>query len=205
MRPSTTEDQKQTGSDPLSDQLIPATAWKRRLISVFIIFNIVAISFGSSKPVAEQSFITKLVNPYLVWTRLLQNWYLFAPEPRRYLVKYRAEITFRNHAMTVWERPYPPKWDFFARHLSYQFQKWDTGSFNLEKPLISNLLWLDLSHYLEKLYANPANPPDHIYYFRSRAAVPPPNESGYVEPDFSHLKWIDDRVHVYTVTDGKLQ
>jgi hypothetical protein len=197
--------QKETDSEPISVQLIPSQPWKRGLISAFIIFNIVAIGFGSSRPVAEQSLITRFVNPYLVWTRLLQNWPLFAPEPRRFIVKYRAEITFRNHAMTVWERPYPPDWDFFARHLSYQFQKWDTGSNNLEKPIISDFLWLDFAHYLEKLYANPANPPDHITFFRSRAAVPPPNETGYAQPDFSHPQWIDDRVHLYTVKDGKLQ
>jgi hypothetical protein len=175
------------------------------LISAFIVFNIVAIAFGSTAPVAEQNALQRFFMPYLVWTRLLQNWRLFVPTPRRFLMNYHAEITFRDGTKKSWQRPYPPNWDFFPRHLAYQFQKWDLASDYLEKPGLSGLLWADLGAYLGRTFDDPVNPPEKIEFFRARADVPPPNETGYVQPDLSHLQWDDRLIHTYSVRERSLQ
>jgi hypothetical protein len=175
--------------------------WRRGVISAFIIFNIVAISFGSTAPVSQQGPVERFFTPYLVWTRLLQNWRLFVPTPKKFFMNYHAEITFKDGTKKNWQRPYPPNWDFFPRHLAYQFQKWDLASNYLEQPGLSSLLWEDLGSYLTRIYNDPANPPEKIEFFRSRADIPPPLETGYAQPDLSQLQWQTQLVHTYTVQD----
>jgi hypothetical protein len=177
----------------------------RNLISAFIIFNIVAIASGSSLPLAQQNPVQRFFSPYLVWTRLLQSWQLFVPSPRTYLINYRAEIKFKDGSVKTWKRPYPPNWDFFPRHLSYNFQKWDLAANYLEKPRLAPLLWTDLAHYLVREYADDNNPPETISFFRSRVDLPPPNETGYVQPDLTHLRWSDQILYTYSVKLGTLQ
>jgi hypothetical protein len=179
--------------------------WRRAVISAFIIFNIVAIGFGSTAPISEQNFLEKIFTPYLVWTRLLQNWRLFVPTPRKFLINYQAEITFKDGTQKTWKRPYPPHWDFFPRHLAYQFQKWDLASNYLEQPVLSSLLWADLAGYLTRIYDSPSNPPEKIEFFRSRADIPPPLETGYVQPDLAHVHWDDQLIHTYFVSERSLQ
>jgi hypothetical protein len=172
------------------------------LISAFIIFNLVAIPFSSSKPAAEQNAVQRFFLPYLRWTRLLQSWPLFVPSPRKFAQKYFADITFKDGSHKIWQRPYPPNWDFFARHLSYSFQKWDLASNYLESR---GPLWDDLAHYLQRLYANPSNPPEIITFMRSTANWPPPNETGYVRSDERLLQWTDQPVFTYHVTDQRIE
>ena len=98
---------------------------KKIFINSFIILNLVAIPIGKSTYISKENVLKRIVTPYLVWTRLLQNWPLFVPSPRTYAIKYRAEIKFKDGTVQIWQRPYPPNWDFFERHLAYSFQKWD--------------------------------------------------------------------------------
>ncbi len=176
----------------------------RILINAFIIFNIIAIPFSSSKPVAQQNMAQRFFLPYLRWTRLLQSWPLFVPSPRKYTAKYRAEIKFKDGSVKTWQRPYSPNWDFFERHLSYSFQKWDLASNYLESR---GPLWGDLAHYLQEQYStgDPANPPEVITFIRATANWPPPNETGYARSDEKLLQWTDRTVFVYHVSDQRIE
>jgi hypothetical protein len=175
---------------------------KKIAISLFIIFNVTAILFSSSKPRPSQNPVERFFSPYLTWTRLNQNWPLFVPSPRKFAMKYRVEVRFKDGSQKVWRRPYPPNWDFFPRHLSYSFQKWDLASNYLGAP---GPLWYDLANYIQRIYWDDANPPEQIVFIRSIGDWPPPNESGYVGPDESQLKWVDHQLFVYSVAEKRMQ
>lgn len=180
--------------------IIVLATWKRNLISFFIIFNILAILIGASKPESQLNPIQKFFNPYLVWTRLLQQWKLFVPDPRTAMVKYSVDITFKDGRMITWQRPYPPNWDFFERHLAYNFQKWDLATDYIEEK---GLLWPDLAHFIEYRFRDEKNPPEIITFIRTKAKIPDPNPIGYVMHDPSEFEWGRFIVFTYHVSTGK--
>lgn len=173
------------------------TRLKRNLISTFIVFNIAAVLIGvGRRNEVDLTPVQKIFMPYLVWTRLLQHWELFVPAPRKYALKYHAEISFKDGTTKSWQRPYPPNWDFFERHLSYNFQKWDLAAGYLEQR---DLLWRDLTDFLLRIYANDQNPPVSVTFIRSKAERQPPHEEGYVMHEDSELQWNDSVVFKYDV------
>ena len=117
-------------------------------------------------------------------------------------MKYRVDIVFKNGQTEVWQRPYPPNWDFFPRHLSYSFQKWDLAANYLDS---SGTLRQDLANYIQHLYWNDANPPVTITLVKSMAQWPPPNESGYVGSDERLLQWTDRVQFVYHVDEKRIE
>lgn len=179
------------------------TLWRHRLISAFILFNIAAIPFSTSRPVRDQNIFQRIFMPYLVWTRLNQHWPLFVPTPRQYAKRYRVDITFQSGRVATWRRPYPPNWDFFERHLAYNFQKWDLASNYLDQR---GPLWVDLAEYIQNLYSDPGNPPIVISLVRETADWMPPNETGFVfhENEINHLHWRDQRVFAYHVAEKRM-
>lgn len=175
----------------------------RWVVNGFILFNLIAvIIFTPPRPPSKQTWIEKVFVSYLWHTRLLQHWELFVPSPRKYAMKYRVEILFKNGDKKTWQRPYPPNWDFFDRHLAYHFQKWDLASNYLEWK---DILWRDLEQFIEKKYSNPTNPPASIALVRSQADWPPPHEYGYVMHEDSELKWRDQVIFTYVVTEKRFR
>jgi len=173
----------------------PLPKWKRVLITFFILFNIAAVAFSTIKPVAKQNAIQRFFYPYLLWTRLSQSWPLFCPSPRKFAKKFRVDIMFKDGTKSSWKRPYPPNWDFFQRHLSYNYQKWDLAGNHLEE---SNDLREDLAKYVTRLYWNDQNPPIIIKVVKSTANWPPPSETGYVQPDVTG-NWVDYVLSIHLV------
>jgi hypothetical protein len=160
---------------------------------LFILFNIVGVLVGKS---FQETAAGKFFYPYLVWTRLLQQWNLFVPAPRKHALKYRVDITFQDGTHATWRRPYPPNWAFFERHLAYHFQRWDLATTRLEQP---GVLWPDLVAFIERLYHNDRNPPVEIALVREFAYWPPPKKSGYVMPELSDLEWSELMLFRYDV------
>jgi hypothetical protein len=177
--------------------------WQRYLITAFILFNVIAIPFSTSVPKGEQNFGQRIFMPYLVWTRLNQHWPLFVPTPRQYAKRYRVDVEFRSGRTVSWRRPYPPNWDFFERHLSYSFQKWDLASNYLDQK---GPLWNDLESYVQRLYWDDANPPIIVSLVRETADWMPPNETGYAfhEDEQEHLQWRDRRLFTYHVAEKRM-
>lgn len=173
----------------------------RAIISVAILFNLIAIPLSSSLPRSQQNFLQRLVSPYLVWTRLNQSWPLFVPSPRKNAMKYRVDIVLRDGQTVSWMRPYPPNWDFFARHLSYSFQKWDLAANYLDNR---GPLWQDLANYIQRKYWSDENPPVTIMLVKSTAVWPPPNETGYVRSDERLLQWSDKTLFTYHVAEKRM-
>jgi hypothetical protein len=188
--------------DKAPQRLSPISRKRRDLLSAVFLFNFLAILCGSSLPRAQQNIAQQFFTPYLRWTRLLQSWPLFVPSPRQNAMKYHVEIQFQNGETKVWQRPYPPNWDFFARHLSYQFQKYDLAANYLDNK---SPLWNDLALYIQNLCWNDTNPPVKITLIKSMAKWQPPNEEGWVGPDERLLQWSDRPLFVYNVQEKRIE
>lgn len=174
---------------------LTAPFFTKTIIYLFIIWNLIAIPFSSSEPISKQNAVESFFLPYLRWTRLLQSWKLFVPTPRKYIMKFRADITLKDGTVVSWQRPYPPNWNFFERHLAYNFQKWDLASNYLTA---SEVLWKDLAEYLIRIYSTDVkNPPVSVSFIRITADVPPPNPTGYVQFNPSRLLWTEHVLFKY--------
>ncbi len=175
-------------------------SWRKPLINFFIVFNITAVIFSSSNVFPKIPVWQTLVYPYLKWTRLQQTWFLF-PEPRRETMKFRFEIEFRDKSIQTWQRPYPPNWNFFDRHLAYNFQKLDlAGPSLLRDPAVQK----DFSSYVMRLHWNDENPPETVKLIVARAPWPVPTEHKLVY-DESKLFWTDNVLATYKVSGKSLE
>ena len=191
-----------TAADPV---LLPMPRWRRRLTSIAILFHLIAIPVGSHLAFHPglASRVTDLLGQYVYGLRIRQYWALFSPEPRRFALRYSAEIKFQDGSTKLWRRPYPPKWDFFDRHLAYSFQKWDLVDAFLD---YRSSLWDGLVHYLVVIHSDdPYNRPETIRFIRSQAAWPAPNPHGWVGGEAKDLAWEDRDLFTYVVRTGTFQ
>ncbi len=179
--------------------------WKTQrqtLLTLFIIFNIAAIVIGCTQVLHIPLEVRKVFYPYLRWTRLAQSWRLFAPEPKRVAIKYRWDITFKDQTKTKWYRPYPGKWNFFERHESYQFQKFDLGSNYLMKDPDARK---DFCSYVMRLHWNDENPPELVELYQEIGKWPAPEDGKPLVYDESTLFYSDLFVARYKVNGKALE
>jgi hypothetical protein len=186
----------------MSANLLPEKRWRRNALSAVILFHLIVVPLGSywTETPDHASALKSLLGNYVYGMRIRQYWALFSPEPRQTAVHYSALIVFRDQRTVLWRRPYPPRWGFFARHLAYNFQKWDLVTNNLD---FKSGLWDSLVHYLMKQYQDPANPIIEIQFTRSYAPWPKPNPVGYVGGEAEDLKWIDQVLFKYDTREQR--
>ena len=171
----------------------------RWVISLFIVWNVFVITLTNTQTMIAPWSVVRLFVPYARLTRVMQRWALFSPEPRRYVHSYFFRIRFKNGMETKWQRPYPPRWGFFARHHSSHWQKFDTASNHME----DSQLWPDLAAWIGRKFANPENPPVEIQLIRHSADIPPPSPSGNVMAPASTLVFKDRVVFDYFPETGE--
>lgn len=171
---------------------------KRLLLSAWIVCNAIPIVYCSDRNLGPLDPAARAFSPWLRWTRLLQHWGLFTPEPVKRVTRYRVEIQFADGQRVLWTRPYPPNWDFFERHLSYAYSKWDLKTGDLRDQ---ELLWPDLANYLADLYWDYGRaPPRRFELIRSQAPLPPPPAEGDVYPDLEKLPWAEQSLGIITIS-----
>ncbi len=169
---------------------------KRRIISAFIIFNIVAISFGTLKPSKEYTLGEAFFAPYLRWTRFIKEWRLFTPEPRRSIERYYVQIELKDGSLIIWRRPYPTNWGFFYRHLCYNFQKWDLAGHQLK---VNRYLWNDVIAHMKRVYADKVSQMATISLRVEAAPLPPPADGIYIRDLIDGLKYSYKTIFAYSV------
>ena len=176
--------------------------WARVLINFFIIWNIAAVTIGSTKIITTPEVARRFFFPYLYWTRLLQGWLLFVPTPRFTTSKFRVDVTFQDGKIESWRRPYPPNWDFFQRHLSYQYQKWDLASDSLTS---SEAVKKDFARFVLRMKWNEINPPVLVEVVCERAEWPAPHPTGYAFHEDRELVWHNIYIGKYQVKDKGIE
>jgi hypothetical protein len=169
----------------------------KAVISIFIIFNALASVIPPIKSRSQQNVVERFFYPYALWTRTLQEWSLFTPNPRTSIVYYKYEIQFKNGEKKDWVRPYPENWAFFQRHLAYNWQKFDLAGHNLDRPT----LYPDVADYVSRRFQNESNPPTTVKLFREEAPLPPPKPSGDAWPLQNELHWTAISLFTYDVAE----
>ncbi len=176
---------------------------KRRkiIISLFIILNILTAMIVPIKSRSDQNVLQRFFYPYALWTRLLQDWSLFTPNPRAKHIYYRFDVYFRDGAKTTWIRPYSENWDFFQRHLAYNWQKLDLAGHNLDKPF----LYPDIADFIKRKFWSDANPPSKIILNRVEASWSEPRTVGFVGPILEGMYYHDRVMFTYFVSEDKFE
>jgi len=171
---------------------------RQKFISTFIIFNVLAILIAPVKTVKDQNLIQKPFYYYALWTRLLQRWNLFAPDPRKDATYYRVEVTFNDFSQYMWRRPYPTNWGFFYRHLCYNWQKYDLAVTHMEYPQF----WDDIVNFIahQDFITKPIK---RIRLSKMKSPWPPPKLEGYAFTEVKDLIWQDVTVFVYDFENKK--
>jgi len=132
--------------------------------------------------------------PYARFTRVMQRWSLFCPEPRRYVSSYYFVATYRDGSTRRWQRPFPPHWGYIARLHSANWQKFDSASHHME----DRQLWPDLARWASSKLASPGEgAPIQLQLFRHFAVTPPPNPTGEVQHDAKDFQFIERPIFTY--------
>jgi len=170
----------------------------RLFISLFILLNIATVLLTNTQSAFVPADYVRPLEIYGRYTRLLQRWSLFSPEPRRFVQLFFFEILYRDGSKSTWERPMPEVSGFFQREHAYNWQKIDTASNHLE----DQHLWPDLGRWAARKFWDEKNPPQTVRLVRRIAAISPPLEDG-VWRETRDLKFTEQVVFTYDVASGE--
>lgn len=170
---------------------------RQRIISAFIILQTITI-IQPTKTFENQSAAQKPFYIFGLWTRTLQTWNLFAPEPRRYASYYQVEVMYNDFTKYMWRRPYPTNWGFFYRHLCYNWQKYDLAATHMEMPIV----WDDIVNFIVR-QDFVTKSIKRVRLSKMVAPWPPPKSSGYVFTEVEDLHWTDSTIFVYDLEQKK--
>jgi hypothetical protein len=98
--------------------------FRRGVISVFILFHLVAITciaFPFDLPPIRN--MKALVKPYMVWAGLFQTWDMFAPNPEGINSYIKTVVISRDRHMHVWSFPRMEELGFLERYKKERYRK----------------------------------------------------------------------------------
>ena len=99
-----------------------STSIGRAVISVFLLFTIIALIFWNLPDSELKERSLRVVRPYVNATGLNQNWGVFAPNPRRVTWDVYARVEFADGGETIW---HVPRGDaVIGSYWDYRWRKW---------------------------------------------------------------------------------
>ncbi len=145
--------------------------WKRKAVTAFLVFHLVAITCWCL-PVNSlvPGRVKEVVRPYMLWAGLFQAWDMFAPEPSKLNLYVEARITFRDGQTRVWKFPRMQELGFVERYIKERYRKFATERLRVDE---NAALWPDAARYIARVNNNPANPPVVVELERSWFEIPP--------------------------------
>ncbi len=151
---------------------------KRTAITVFIVFNLVAI-VAWAVPIDSPftATVRSAVGRYVLFVGLFQKWDMFSPDPSRLNNFVSATITYRNGERRLWVFPRMEMLGYFDRYAKERYRKYANDNLRLDS---NAQLWPDAARYVARINnTNPANPPVSVVLIRYWSTVPPPDPNGY--------------------------
>ena len=142
--------------------------YMRGAISVFILFNLIAItSWAVPLNVPPLREIKEIVRPYLLWTGLFQSWDFFAPNPRPVNSYIEAVAVTQNHHMRVFYFPRMDQLSFGERYREERYRKF------AEVLSDSNYaaLWPDVAKHVARLLNSAGDPPKMVILMKFQAPI----------------------------------
>jgi hypothetical protein len=187
--PGEARGQKRPGVIPEPENLQTET-FRRGVISVFILFHLVAITcmaFPFDLPPFRN--IKDLVKPYMVWAGLFQTWDMFAPNPEAVNSYIKTVVISRDRHMHVWSFPRMEELGFVERYRKERYRK-----FSDVLPQPQNApLWPDVATHAARQFSSQSDPPEKVLLIEFQSDIPPAAE-GAPDPAPRPSVFYDDYV-----------
>lgn len=140
----------------------------RGAISVFILFNLVAIvSWAVPLNVPPLPQIKEIVRPYLLWSGLFQSWDFFAPNPRPVNSYIQAVGVTADRHMRVFDFPRMEQLSYSKRYREERYRKFAEV---LSEPAYA-ALWPDVARHIARLLNSADGPPRMVILMKSEAPI----------------------------------
>jgi hypothetical protein len=159
---------------PLAISIPELTRFRRPLISVFIVANVLAIvSWSVPYDCGAKRFFDGLFGPYLCCTGLWQGWDMFAPDPIQNRFRMDAVVTRRDGTSVVWKFPDLEKLGVFERYQKERYRKWGHDNVRIDSK---RGLWEPTARYIARQVGGRHNPPVRVEMRRIWTPVLAPGE-----------------------------
>jgi hypothetical protein len=152
-------------SEPVNAE---APGFLRGAISIFILFNLIAITSWAVPlhyPPLRQ--IKELVRPYLLWAGLFQSWDFFAPNPRPVNSYIEAVALTQNRHMRVFDFPRMEQLSFGKRYREERYRKFAEV---LCDPTYA-ALWPDVAKHVARSLNSAADPPQMVILMKFQSPI----------------------------------
>ena len=144
--------------------------FRRGVISVFILFHLVAITCVAlpwNLPITGS--IKDLVRPYMRWTGLYQTWDMFGPDPEKVNSYVKSVIVTQDHHMRVWSFPRMEELSFGKRYEKERYRKF----LEVLPQTQFALLWPDVARHLARSLNGQADPSDKVMLIQFQSEIRP--------------------------------
>jgi hypothetical protein len=142
--------------------------FRRGAISIFILFNMVAIlSWAIPLNVAPLPQVKEIVRPYLLWTGLFQSWDFFAPNPRPVNSYIQAVAVTQDHHMRVFDFPRMEQLNYAKRYREERYRKFAEVLCDSRYAA----LWPDVARHVARLLNNSTDPPRMVILMKFQTPI----------------------------------
>jgi hypothetical protein len=158
----------------------------RVALSLFVAFTVVSLAFWNMPNGHLKSGAVKVVRPFVIWSGLDQTWSVFAPDPRRDVIDFEAQIAYANGKREVWRMPDGDP--FVGDYRAYHWQKlMESGIQDAKK----NELWEPLAAWIARTHRHAGKVPVEVvlvrrFYTLSQPGTHPIKPRYKVVPNFTY-------------------
>jgi hypothetical protein len=140
----------------------------RGVISIFILFNIVAIlSWAIPVQVTPVPQIKEIVRPYLLWAGLFQSWDFFAPNPRPVNSYIEAVAGTQEHHTRVFNFPRMEQLSYGQRYREERYRKFAEVLCDSQYAA----LWPDVARHVARLLDSSTDPPQTVVLMKFESPI----------------------------------
>jgi len=174
-------------------------SWTRRLVNVFLLWHILALSvwlFADDNPSALIQSLLPNVRPYIAWAGLMQSWHMFSPDPTTLDVSVEARITYADGHTIAWPFPRLADMGYGERYQRERFYKFIENAHQDQH----RELWPYLARYAARCNrTDPRVPPISVTLIRQFRRIPPP---GVPLPPYQTEQFFSTNISPRDLQDG---
>lgn len=144
--------------------------WREMLLSLFILFNVLALGLGLFPDCSQRNFLIAPFQSYLWAVGLWQGRGagVFAPDPPKAYLDISARVTLKDGSVKYWRCWDYRRYNYFLRFFKGKYRKL---CFNIKE----NSRWLpDVALFAARSFFVGSNPPLKVEMIRVRIDIPPP-------------------------------
>lgn len=148
------------------------TAAGRLLISTFLVVTLAAVTLANLPDSQVRRTLLVVGQPYLNATGLDQNWGVFAPDGRRFVVDLVAHVRYDDGTTATW-RP-PRGGPFLGTYWDYRWRKWAENLMTLGG--VGGVIRTPAAMWIAREMTRPGRSPRHITLTTRFYSLYPPGD-----------------------------